>query len=714
MFNKRTRLKGIAQIPEWVVDVEHASIAWCNAAATALFVKTDSESLFQLPAISAVLKRRFSRFLQAHEKGPTAPITWTFQCINGHYYDCFGKLIFLGAETYGIKAHAVKRETLLRGDNSALKKLTDNVLIPTNVESHTYEMSALSFNVSEHALIEHQASPKFLLPVAEFSQLSVAVFDDNYALIESSSLFDETFSCISSFQDIFVLNADVKKALGYLSVSNSNQKKTSSFIWEARLQTCQGTRWHQLELHYEADQGRHYLSLLDLHDLRAQQNSLFKLQYYDPLTDLPNRRLLYQELELLLQNAEPNPAEFGVLYLGLDGFKVVNDSFGHRVGDELIVQVARRLLAALPPGARLFRLGGDEFALLQEGINSVDELEVTAQSLMRMACATYPVAEMEMLITASIGIAHYPSHGLNMDTLLQRADVAMYRAKSVAHNTYKVYDEKMTQSLDAYITLGGGLRRALENQEFELYYQPKVRLTDQSTVGAEALIRWQHPELGMISPDQFIPIAEETGLILPLGEWVIRSACRQLEQWRLEGFKDVSLSVNLSGRQFMQADLVRMVQDVLSETGVDPSKLEFELTESMLMVDAEQTIDKLHGFRALGLTLSIDDFGTGYSSLNYLKKFPIQTLKIDRSFVHDLGCDSDDNAIVKATIAMASSLNLKVIAEGVENNAQLNALKAYDCQEAQGYYFAKPMSSQAFMHYMQEEGERLSGAECAL
>jgi len=320
---------------------------------------------------------------------------------------------------------------------------------------------------------------------------------------------------------------------------------------------------------------------------------------------------------------------------------------------------------------------------------------------MQNASNTYPVAKMEMMITASIGIASYPQHADNVDNLLKNADAAMYRAKSMGHNMCFVYQNSMADNIDAYLTLGGGLRKGIEEEQFILHYQPKMALPDEKVVGAEALIRWVHPELGMISPDQFIPLAEESGLILPLGEWVIRRACRQLQEWRKAGYPDIKLSVNLSSRQFMQADLVDMVERVLEETGVDSKYFELELTESMLMVDAQQSIEKLHSFRKLGLTLSIDDFGTGYSSLAYLKKFPIQTLKIDRSFIHDLGLDSDNDAIVKATIAMANSLNLKVIAEGVENRAQVDVLNKYHCQEVQGYLFSKPLNSDDFLAFLE-------------
>lgn len=712
MSIKCTGLKGVARTPEWVVDVERASIAWCNQAAVELFFDPQQAKSRVFPAISVNLKNKLAGFLLSHKKGPTVPIYWTFQCINGHYYDCSASLISLGPQTYGVKASALKRRAILRDETplivtKTLEKIAPDVILNTGPDKHLAAVlpsSDIRFNNRKLGINPSQNTLAF--PLREFSQLSLAVFDDSYKLFDASDYFYQTFEGVESLKDVFALSSDLNKVVKHLASNKAASALASSQDWTARLLTCNGIRWHQIEMYYDINKAKSYFSLLDIQALREQENSLFKLKNYDPLTDLPNRHLLYQELDLTLKTSQEKCLEFGLLSLDLDGFKVVNDSFGHRVGDELIVQVAKRLSKALPKGSRLFRLGGDEFALLQSDVTGTGELETLAQSLMQVACSAYPIAAMEMLITASIGIAHYPSHAQDVDTLLQRADVAMYRAKSIGHNSYQVYDSKMTQSLNAYMTLGGGLRRAIENQEFELYYQPKIRLSDQVTVGAEALIRWQHPELGMISPDRFIPIAEETGLILPLGEWVIRNACEQLQKWQDQGLAEMPLSVNLSGRQFMQADLVNMVQQVLIETGVNPKNLELELTESMLMADADQTIEKLHGFRALGLTLSIDDFGTGYSSLAYLKKFPIQTLKIDKSFVRDLGSSTDDDAIVKATIAMASSLNLKVIAEGVENNSQLNVLKGYDCQEVQGFFFAKPMSSHDFSSYMQYELEK--------
>ena len=717
MSIKSAELKELAKMPEWVIDVDHGSVAWCNPAASVLFVESSQKNKRLKPAISVTLQRKLTRFLLSFKKGPTRPVYWTFQSVQGQYYDCIGSLVSLGPDSYGVRVKARKRASFFREPTPIVKnkQVSNDKLAKRPAAVKPAHLIPGSQDGDCVASVEEKKTvlAPIKLPLTEFSQLSFAIFDRQFKLTDASALFNSTFVEVTELKDIFVLHSDLNKVLKFIA-ANVKQTKSLSQQWELRLATCQGVRWHQLEIHFDPNLSQSYVSLIDIHQIREQKNALFKLKNYDSLTGLANRHLLYQELDITLKKAQKNQTEFGVLYLDLDGFKVVNDSFGHRVGDELIVQVAERLSSILKKGTRLYRLGGDEFALLQEEVDGIEGLEALARELMQVACAAYPISKMEMLITASIGIAHYPTHGRDVDTLLKRADVAMYRAKSIGHNTYKVYDNNMSQSLNAYLTLGGGLRRAIENQEFELYYQPKVRLSDQLTVGAEALIRWQHPEFGMISPDRFIPIAEETGLILPLGEWVIRSACKQLQKWRQQGHDDITLSINLSSRQFMQADLVNMVQQVLHETGVDPKNLELELTESMLMADADQTIEKLHGFRQLGLTLSIDDFGTGYSSLAYLKKFPIQTLKIDRSFVRDLGSNLDDNAIVKATIAMAASLNLKVIAEGVENYSQLNVLKGYDCEEVQGYFFAKPMSSQDFSRYMRKDEGRMSSAFSAL
>ncbi|NLQ17854.1 EAL domain-containing protein [Marinomonas sp. M1K-6] len=641
----------------WVIDVEQSSVPCYNAAAERLLTDSLSDIKSGQRAISGALKERLSFYLDTHEIGELLPFKWPFVSKEGAQYSVTGSVVSLGN---GRKGLSVEAHPLV-----ALEKVATPL-------AHDIHVGML----------------------AQFKTLSFVIFSNSGTYISASDCFCAEFGDIHNVRDLFAVSGAANSFISRLT-------QQESLSQEIRLSTKKGVRWHKIEASHNKETDTFYLLTHDIQEERDHEVALYRLNNYDSLTHLPNRNLLYQQLESALVNARKRHRQFGLLYLDLDGFKVINDNFGHRVGDELIQRVAERIKGSIPSGACLYRLGGDEFVVVLENTSTIEELESIAQSIMQNASNTYPVAKMEMMITASIGIASYPQHADDVDNLLKNADAAMYRAKSTGHNMYFVYENRMADNINAHLTLGGGLRKAIEEEQFVLHYQPKIRLPDEAVVGAEALIRWVHPELGMISPDQFIPLAEESGLILPLGEWVIRRACRQLQEWREAGVPPIKLSVNLSSRQFMQADLVDMVRRALEETGVDPKNFELELTESMLMNDAQQSIEKLHSFRKLGLTLSIDDFGTGYSSLAYLKKFPIQTLKIDRSFIHDLGLDCDNDAIVKATIAMANSLNLKVIAEGVESRSQVDVLNGYECQEVQGYLFSKPLCSADFLTYMQ-------------
>ncbi|MCW8356518.1 EAL domain-containing protein [Marinomonas pontica] len=647
----------------WIIDIERSSVPWCNDAAAELLTDSLSDIKSGQRLISEALQKRLSVYIDALSLGDALPFKWPYLAKDGTQYTVSGSVIALGEGRRGlsVEAHPV----------SVLFKPTPAVM---------------------GNMLPAQAITASRLPT-QFKSLSVAAFDPNGVYLEASDRFGELFGDIQHIRDLFAVSGAANSFMRRLELKELLSQ-------EIRLSSKKGVRWHKIEVSYHPLTNDIYLLTHDIQEERDHDVALYRLNNYDSLTQLPNRNLLYQQLESALVNARKRQRHFGILYLDLDGFKVINDNFGHRVGDELIQRVAERIKTCIPSRACLYRLGGDEFVVVLENTDSIDELEDIAKGIMQNASDTYPVAKMEMMITASIGIASYPQHADDIDNLLKNADAAMYRAKSTGHNMYFVYENDMADNIDAHLTLGGGLRKAIEEEQFILHYQPKIRLCDEVVVGAEALIRWIHPELGMISPDQFIPLAEESGLILPLGEWVIRRACRQLQEWREAGFAPIKLSVNLSSRQFMQADLVDMVERVLEETGVDSEYFELELTESMLMADAQQSIDKLHGFRKLGLTLSIDDFGTGYSSLAYLKKFPIQTLKIDRSFIHDLGLDCDNDAIVKATIAMANSLNLKVIAEGVETRSQVDALNGYACEEVQGYLFSRPLCGDDFLSYV--------------
>jgi len=639
----------------WIIDVEQSSVPWFNTAAEVLLKDSLGDIKLGQRMIDETLKRRLSFCLETLEEGDLLPFHWPFTSKDKLEYKVVASVVLLDGKRKGLSVEA-------------------HPVLPI---SHVRETQSIDF-------------------LTRFETLAIAVFDKSGNQVRASKCFSNYFGEINHVRDLFAISSAANSFISRLA-----QQK--NLFQEIRLSTGNGVRWYRIEASQDEATENIYLLAHDIQEERDHDIALYKLKNYDGLTGLPNRTLLYQQLERALINAQKRGRGFGLLYLDLDGFKIINDNFGHRVGDELILRVAERIKKSIPSEAALYRLGGDEFVVVLENTKSIDALKDIAESIMQNASNTYPVAKMEMMITSSIGIANYPQHADDIDNLLKNADTAMYRAKSMGHNMYFVYEKDMAANINAHLTLGGGLRKAIDDEQFVLYYQPKVCLPEETVVGAEALIRWVHPELGLISPDQFIPLAEESGLILPLGEWVIRRACRQMQEWRENGHPPIKVSVNLSSRQFMQADLVDMVKRILDETGVDPALFELELTESMLMMDAQQSIEKLHGFRELGLTLSIDDFGTGYSSLAYLKKFPIQTLKIDRSFINDLGLDFDNDAIVKATIAMANSLNLKVIAEGVESRSQVDSLNGYDCREVQGFLFSKPLSSIDFLSYMKTQ-----------
>ena len=646
----------------WVIDVAQGTVSWSNPTAKNRFGEALGVSRDGLTYIDRELKDDLTQFLSQSDKSALLCFHWLIRDVSNTLYRCTASVISLGENHHGFSVEAY--------------------VCPTEVSNH------LPRYYGRKSLPESLNSLIFMTFSCDGERLFLSRRAENL------------FPAVQSIKDLFAVS-------GAASYFIQRVKFDLVVQQELRLSTSDGVRWFKLEAHVNPENGNVDLFAQDIQEVRDLEVELYKWQNYDELTHLPNRHLLYQQLEKAKNNATKRNRRFGLMYLDLDGFKVVNDTFGHRVGDKLLQEVANRIKNTIPPRSCLYRLGGDEFVVVLEHIQDIQELVDIAAEINATCEQTYPVSEMEMVITASIGIACYPEHGEDIDSLLKNADAAMYRSKASAHNGCLLYDAGMTECYSAYLTLGGGLRKAIEEGQFELYYQPKIRSTDEYAVGAEALLRWHHPEWGMIPPDQFIPVAEESGLILPLGEWVIRRACQHIQEWQSLGLPPINVSVNLSGRQFLQHDLVDIVQGILTETKIDPKYLELELTESMLMSDAHETIKKLHAFREMGIMLSIDDFGTGYSSLAYLKKFPIQSLKIDRSFIQDLGVDSDDDAIVKATIAMAQSLNLKVVAEGVESRSQMNLLTNYQCQEVQGFLFAKPMSSTDFVEYLNNRGPDL-------
>jgi diguanylate cyclase (GGDEF)-like protein/PAS domain S-box-containing protein len=420
------------------------------------------------------------------------------------------------------------------------------------------------------------------------------------------------------------------------------------------------------------------------------------LSTHDGLTDLPNRHMMGHLLDIAISTAARHDRQCALLIIDLDRFKLVNDTLGHAAGDELLSETAIRLKLALRDSDILARLGGDEFAILIQDLQNVGQAATVAGKILAATAKPLTLGGQECRVTASIGVSVYPKDGVDSQEMVRNAEMAMYHAKGTGKNSFRFYSEEVkTRALERMV-LETKLRHALELGEFSLNYQAKVNLQDDTITGVEALLRWNNPELGSVSPAQFIPITEETGLIVPIGLWVIRTACMQNVAWQKQGLAPICIAVNLSVRQFSDANLLEDIARIVSETGMDPGLLELEITEGMVVQDQKQAVAVLTAIKAMGIRLAIDDFGTGYSSLGQLKNFPIDTLKVDRSFIQDLATDSEDKAITKAIIAMGRTLNLTVVAEGVETEDQKNFLREHACDQMQGFYFSRPISGDAF------------------
>jgi diguanylate cyclase (GGDEF)-like protein/PAS domain S-box-containing protein len=434
----------------------------------------------------------------------------------------------------------------------------------------------------------------------------------------------------------------------------------------------------------------------DITEQKRADDRIRHMAHYDALTGLPNRVLLYDRIAQLVAQAKRNDRVLALLFIDLDRFKNVNDSLGHQVGDRLLQAVAGRLKGCIRDMDTVARLGGDEFVVVLSDLNEPEDAGHVAQKVLESLAVRFRVETHDLHITPSVGICTYPHDGEGVETLMRSADTAMYHAKETGRNNYQFFTAAMNAAAQHRLALENDLRRALERSELSLHYQPQLDLKTEDIIGFEALVRWRHPERGMIPPAQFIPVAEETGLIDRLGEWVLQEACAQAAEWRKAGYSNLQVAVNVSARQFRRADMAGTVARVLKETGVPAARLELEITESVIIQQAEQAIVIFRDLNDMAVQLSIDDFGTGYSSLSYLKRFPIDKLKIDQAFVRDISTDPDDAAIVTAIIAMAHSLGLEVIAEGVETAEQLAFLKLLGCDKAQGYYFSKPIPAQEF------------------
>ncbi|QYG09040.1 bifunctional diguanylate cyclase/phosphodiesterase [Janthinobacterium sp. PAMC25594] len=465
----------------------------------------------------------------------------------------------------------------------------------------------------------------------------------------------------------------------------------------------------------------------DISERKRTEEQIRRLAYCDSLTGIPNRQAFLETLERELLRSKEHDKKFAVLFMDLDAFKRINDTLGHDVGDHLLKVVSERLRETIRPsdlvlraehefeasfgGSNLARLGGDEFTILIPDLERVEDALNVAHRVKEAMRRPFMIEAHEIFVTASIGISLYPEDGEDCNSLLKYADTAMYHAKNCGKNNAKLYSSSLTMEIMSHVKMEVGLRKALQNNELYLLYQPQIDVPSTQIVGVEALIRWRHPERGIISPTEFIPLAEETGLIVPIGEWVLRTACNQAKAWQSDGGRAIRMAVNLSAKQFKDENLMQIVLSALADTGLDARLLELELTEGTLMDDARATMVTLEQLRGIGVYLSIDDFGTGYSSMNYLKRFDVRALKIDKSFIAGLPQDTENAAITRAIIAMAHGLKMVVVAEGVETDEQLLMLEEYGCDMAQGYFLGHPSPHDTITAMLARQAGQLASLE---
>ncbi len=498
-------------------------------------------------------------------------------------------------------------------------------------------------------------------------------------------------------QDVALLVPQVHRSdlAGLLKPDESINEAQMPDDWREVVAQHRGGNCFPIELHiseYYLDGHRQFIVIMrDITGRKAAEAKILHMALSDALTDLPNRRMVRDRIERAIASAARSRKQFAVLFIDLDKFKRINDTLGHDIGDRLLQLVGKRLVKTLRAEDTVGRQGGDEFIVLLASLSDAEASARVADKILAALTAPFAIDGQELRTGGSIGIAVYPQDGTDFEMLIKNADTAMYHAKEAGRNNFQFFASAMNTAVADRVLMESHLAQAIDRDELLLHYQPLVRIADDSVIATEALVRWQHPQLGLVVPSRFIPVAEDSGLIVPLGEWVLRQACRQLKQWRDEGIPLRRMVVNLSPRQFRQKHLVRTFSRILDETGVDPHWLGLEITESVIMENPQVSIDTLREMKALGIELSLDDFGTGYSSLSYLKRFPIDKLKIDKSFVRDITTDPDDAAMVSAIIVMAHQLGIRVVAEGVETQAQLTFLRERRCDEYQGYHFSRPL-----------------------
>ncbi|WP_400162033.1 EAL and GGDEF domain-containing protein [Brevibacillus sp. TJ4] len=584
----------------------------------------------------------------------------------------------------------------------------DTTIVPfINQEGKIYQYISIRNDITARKQMEEEIkkSEELYRFIAENTSdvISIIDTDGNFQYLSSShkQVFgheianEKTYSLLD-----WVVDEDRDVMESAIRYTCSSRKE---YLVECRLKAQSGeTIWTETKMNPVADEQDQVKSLLlvtrDITERKHSEEMIHHLAYHDPLTDLPNRRMYIQHLNREIRQAKRFRSRLAVLFLDMDRFKDVNDTLGHEAGDMLLVEAAKRLGESVKPGDMVARLGGDEFTILLHQLANEQEAANVAEQIISRMQQPFSILGQELNLSCSIGISLFPKDGDQAEDLLKRADTALYTVKARGRSGYDFFDETMeTKSLER-ILMENELRKAIELEHFQVHYQPKMDIRTGRLTGMEALVRWIHPELGVIAPNRFIPIAEETGMILPLGEWILREACRQNKVWHDEGHS-LKVSVNLSARQVYQKNLVSVIQQILEETQLSPEWLELEITESIFLKMEEATA-VLQQIRSIGIQISIDDFGTGYSSFSYIKSLPVDTIKIDASFIRDIHHNQESQAIVKAIVTIAESLNMNVIAEGIELTDQVKALQVNGCDHGQGYLFSKPLTKADFDRYL--------------
>lgn len=576
------------------------------------------------------------------------------------------------------------------------------------LERHRVTTQGMGFDVTRQR--EDFNRQKLSAVVLENTSEGVVVTDHNNRIIE----VNEALLHITGYereellgQEPNILSSGTHDRDFYAEVWEQlqNQGVWRGEIWDRRKNGELFSAWQTINMiRNDAGEVLNYVSIFsDISAIRQSQEKLDFLAYHDPLTSLPNRVLFMDRLTQALEKSAREKTKLAIIFIDLDRFKNINDTLGHALGDKLLVDAASRFLMNIRKSDTVARLGGDEFVVLLENIESDEHIVYFAEKLLNTFIDPFVINENHLHLSLSMGICISPDDGRDVETLLKNADAAMYRAKEQGRNGFQFFTSELSRKAHEKLTLETNLRQAIEKNQLDLHYQPQNQLKNGSITSAEALLRWSHPELGMIPPDRFIPIAEETGLIVPIGDWVITRACEQLRQWREAGYEIQQIAINVSGVQLQRGDLVRHILSTCDYYQLSVSDLELEITESILMQDTDSAIRILTELQKHGATITIDDFGTGYSSLGYLKRLPVNKLKIDRDFIRDIVSDPEDAAIVRAILAMAENLQLTVIAEGVEEKTHCDFLQAQRCTIGQGYYFSRPVPAAEFQKLLEQE-----------